>query len=513
MKRYTNYIIVLLFLSFTHLGYSQSIYCDELTEIIKKANTPFPFGVCSGDPSGTSIILATNIWPSKDVNQVQWLIATDTLLKSIVQAGTETITEQDGYAVKKEIEDLLPGTTYYYQFSYQGIKSPIGRTKTINTNNPSNLRFAVASCSNYESGWFYAYRAIAEEKNIDAVLHLGDYIYEYHGNHFSKTPLIRNHLPACEIVSLSDYRTRYAQYRMDPDLQEMHRLHPVIAIWDDHEFANNCYANGVESRLGEWDQRKKDGKKAYFEWIPVKNNAESSVRRAFSFGNLADLYMLDGRLEARSPQLVNSMDTCYLQKERVMLGAEQANWLISNVVNSKAKWKIMGNQVIFSELDFRKIEKRGRSNMDMWQGYPIERNRIFDSLYANQVRNLVIVTGDAHTSWGFHLRKNIRDTKHDIGAEFVTPSITSANLDEFVSWWKVLIAKSYLKGKKHTPHLQYLDLTRHGYMLLDLNESKAECTWKYVKNIHTSKYKRGKSVKMDIGFQSLQGASLPTHKL
>jgi alkaline phosphatase D len=480
--------------------FSQKLYDEALDSTLATATMPFPFGVASGDPGPHGVVLWTKIMTENpDPQEVSWQIAADTLMKNIVQMGTVKTDTASAFTVKVNAERLSPGTIYFYRFQYGGAFSPIGRTKTAPEGDVSLLKLAVTSCSNYPSGQYNAYGHLARRTDLDAILHLGDYIYEYgnwrNGRKRMMKSLRRVHIPDRECTRLPDYRTRYAQYRLDRQLQECHRLHPFIVIWDDHETANDANAAGSQNHQGgegNWEARKAVARQAYFEWLPIRDNPERSIIRQFSFGKLANLWMLDERLEARSPQAKGLDDPSLHSPARHMLGEEQTRWLLNGMAASEATWKIIGNQVIFSPLhDSKVFSRRPQIRMDRWDGYPAERRRIFDFIYENNLKNIVVVTGDVHSSWAFELTadpldKNAYDRKTGkgvVGAEFVSPSVTSMNFDEIVPKFITWEAKRRFCKKKNNPHLRYLDLNRHGYLLMTLTPQRAQAEWWFVDNL------------------------------
>jgi len=281
------------------------------------ASNVFMHGVASGDPLTDAVILWTRVTPLVlgGAVEVEWFIAEDPGLVSIVDQGRTSTGPWRDYTVKVEAHNLAPGSTYYYRFHALGIGSPAGRTRTLPIGDVERLRFAVVSCANWPFGFFNAYRLIAERTDLDAVLHLGDYIYEYANGEFGDgTPLGRIPRPDNETITLSDYRTRHAQYKTDTDLQEAHRQHPFIAVWDDHESANNSWMHGAQNHnpeLGEgpWFERRLASQRAYFEWMPIREQPlvaacteRPQIFRRFGFGKLADLIMLDTRLYGRDRQ-------------------------------------------------------------------------------------------------------------------------------------------------------------------------------------------------------------------
>jgi alkaline phosphatase D len=488
-------VFLLLNLFVTLSAFAQHQFNKQIDTFLDNSLRPFYFGVASGDPQQNSVVIWTKILPYNfEKASVKWQVATDTFMQNIVATGALDTDSSSAYTVKLLAKGLLPNTFYFYRFSWNGFYSPIGRTKTAPLNKVSDLKFGVVSCSNYQSGYFNAYRLLANRNDLNAIIHLGDYIYEGGISYNKKKPQIRNHIPGYEILNLEDYRSRYAQYRLDKDLMEAHRLHPFITIWDDHEFANNAYKEGAgnhQAKEGDWEVRKAIAKKVYFEWLPIADNSEESIVRKLNYGGLADIFMLDGRTEGRSKQLESPADSNLYNSNRTMLGKTQVEWLIQGIENSNAKWRLIGNQVIFSELDAHKLSKKHARLMDSWDGYPFERKEIMDSFYSHQLKNIIIVTGDIHTSWAFDLVQNPNDKncynaktgKGVIGAEFVTPSVSSANLDERVPRGIAKFAGELIKDKSMNPHLRFNDMINHGYLLIDLNETRAKATWFYAATV------------------------------
>lgn len=478
---------------------AQPLFNEEITPLLNPSLKPFYFGVASGDPQQQQVVIWTKVW-SEDTAPVpvQWEIATDTLLQNTVAKGVVNALAASAFTVKVLVQQLQPNTTYFYRFSAGSVYSPVGRTRTTPVQADS-LRLAVVSCSHYEAGFFNAYGLLAQRHDLNAVIHLGDYIYEgsYAG---SKKPGVRQHIPAREILSLQDYRSRYAQYRLDSNLREAHRLHPFITVWDDHEFANNCYKDGAgnhQPEEGDWEARKERARKVYFEWLPVTDNEKETIIRKITYGNLADIFMLDGRTEGRYKQCASPQDAQLADSTRTMLGKEQADWLTHGMQNSAARWKVIGNQVIFSEVDAHKLSKKYAINPDAWDGYPFERKALFDSFYVHGIKNILIITGDIHTSWAFDLVQNPRSKnsyhaktgKGVIGAEFVTPSVTSGNLSSRLPRGLATMLGGLLKKKATNPHLRFLNVVDHGYILLDLNNEQAKGTWYFCKTVLKPTYK------------------------
>jgi alkaline phosphatase D len=491
------FLIVALSIGLHCTAIAQALFHSEITKQALESGSMFPFGVASGDPRQDKVVLWTKVFSTVNKSQfnVKWSIAIDTTMNNIVDSGFVMADQSTAFTVHVEAQKLLPGVTYFYQFEVDGKFSPIGRTRTA-PENPESLRFAVVSCADYQSGYFNAFALIAARKDLDAVVHLGDYIYESG----ARASAMRAHIPPHEIVNLNDYRSRYAQYRLDADLAEAHRLHPFILIWDDHEFVNNSFKNGADNHdenEGDWEERQSIARQVYFEWMPVMNPEQKTIIRKFNYGGLADLFMLDGRLEGRAQPIADFRDPRLNLPEQTMLGNAQTDWLTEGLLNSNAKWKVIGNPVMFSAMDFTKFAKNRQRNMDGWDGFPSNRDHIFEKLESKHIKNVVVITGDIHTSWAMDLTRNPMDKaiynrrtgKGVVGAEFITPSISSRNLDEMQGKFVASLAESVTKSPKRNPHLRYVNLTDHGYMLLDLTGQESKATWIYCKTLKVKSLK------------------------
>ncbi len=459
--------------------------------------SPFKHGVASGDPLQDRVILWTRITidnPVTGVVPVQWRIASDPEFETIISEGISNTAAELDFTVKIDALDLHSATTYYYQFHVFGHASPIGRTRTLPEHHIDRLRIAFTSCSNYPYGYFNVYKMIAQRNDLDAVLHLGDYIYEYaNGTYGDGTNLNRIPQPDAELLSLSDYRTRYAQYRSDPDLQEAHRQHPFITIWDDHEVANDAWNGGAENHnpeLGEgnWLDRRAAAIKAYYEWIPIRQvdpgNPLKSYRK-FRFGNLIDLIMLDTRLYGRDQQVPNAQDPALNDPNRKLLGNEQAQWFLDSLDESKQediRWRIVGQQVMFGQL----VISGQIFNVDQWDGYPASRKRVLNHLRDNNIDNTIILTGDIHSSWAMDITDNPYDTtlydkqtgQGSVAVEFVTPAVTSPALQD-----EARADQTSLYLQATNPHMKYVDLFHRGYVLLDITHERTQAEWYHAESI------------------------------
>jgi len=455
---------------------------------------PFYHGVASGDPLTDRVILWTRVTTGEPSVNVTWRIATDINMSNVVNAGAFITDASRDYTVKVDANGLQPGTWYYYDFEALGKKSIIGRTKTAPTGNSTQLRFATVSCSNWQSGYFNAYDRIRERNDVDAVLHLGDYIYEY-GNKQFGTLADRVPQPEYEILSLADYRMRHSSYKMDTMLMRLHQQYPFITVWDDHETANNSYRDGAQNHTtsteGVWEERKGNGERAYDEWMPIRTQTPDKIWRSFSYGDLADLIFLDTRLYDRDEQntaLTNDPN-------HHLIGPEQMSWLKEQLLNSTSKWKIIAQQVMFGPA----LSIGGLViNNDQWDGYQAERNEIVNFIKDNNIDNVVILTGDIHTAWAMDLpfgpgQYNAFTGKGSTGVEFVTTSVTSTGAP-LGGGLEILV-------KLINPFLKFLDIIKHGYSLLDLTAQAAQNDFYYI----TKLYKPDPNQRFQAGWKTLDG--------
>lgn len=449
---------------------------------------PFYHGVASGDPLDDRVIIWTRVTPQQDtIIPVQWKMATDTGFKNIVSQGTLTTDYTQDYTVKTDVTGLQPGVTYYYYFSALGHNSIIGRTHTLPVSTVQHLRFAVVSCVNYQMGYFNAYKRIAERNDLDAVLHLGDYLYEYATYEYGYTAAVgRKHQPDNEVVTLDDYQIRHSFYKLDPDLRAAHQQHPFICIWDDHEIANNTWEHGAANHdsttEGDFETRKQNAIRAYLQWMPIRHPAfvhDAKIYRQFTYGNLADLEMLDTRVEDRDKQATGASSPVLQDSTRRLLGDTQRNWMFTNLKQSKATWKILGNQIMFSQ-------DGPKPSVDAWTGYPAERALVMKGLQQLPTKNNIILTGDSHRSWAFDLTERPYDTSYykpltgigTFGVEFCTPSVASPNRDESSPGTSPVAAQQ--AALLANPHLRYTDMDNHGYFVMDVTPLKVQADFFFV---------------------------------
>ncbi|WP_141204498.1 alkaline phosphatase D family protein [Streptomyces griseorubiginosus] len=466
----------------------------------------FLHGVASGDPLPDGILLWTRVTPTAEAvpgsglgpdTEVAWTVAKDKAFTNVVAKGSVTATAASDHTVKADVRGLAPATDYWFRFSAGGTDSPAARTRTAPAADAAvtNLRFGVVSCANWEAGYFSSYRHLAARGDLDAWLHLGDYIYEYGtGEYGTRDTVVRQHAPTHEILTLADYRIRHGKYKTDPDLKALHAVAPVVAIWDDHEFANDAWSGGAENHTegteGAWSARQAAAKQAYFEWMPVRPALAGTTYRRLRFGKLADLSLLDLR-SFRSQQVAvgnGSVD----DPDRTITGRAQLDWLKAGLKSSDTTWRLVGNSVMISPFaigslsaDLLKplaellgLPKEGLAlNTDQWDGYTDDRRELLAHLRSNAIRNTVFLTGDIHMAWA-------NDVPVDAGTyplsasaatEFVVTSVTSDNLDDLLKVPEgTVTALAAPVIQLANRHVHWVDTDRHGYGVLDITADRAQ---------------------------------------
>ncbi len=438
---------------------------------LDSALAPFYHGVASGDPLDDAVIIWTRVTAqdtSLQMFDVHWEMATDTSFATIVDSGTVSTGMLQDYTVKIDVTGLQPFTWYYYRFSYDGTYSVTGRTKTAPDNMVNQLRFGVVSCSDYKNGYFNAYGHLAGRNDIDAVIHLGDYIYEY-----ATGGSLRGHEPPNEIVTLSDYRGRFSHYRLDADLRAVHQQYPFITIWDDHETANNAWTGGAQNHTpgteGNWTDRVAGAMQTYYEWMPIRDpqgpNPYQGYRKV-SYGKLADILVLETRLDDRDEQ--DGSSSAVNDTSRHIISPTQMNWLLDGLSDTSSRWKIIAQQVMMAPLTPGGII----FNNDQWDGYVADRNRIYDHVLNNGIENMVVLTGDIHTAWANNLERG----STPVGVEFVTTSVTSSS-------GNIPLSESLITSI--LPHVKYVELQEKGYYILDIRPDTTQANFYYVNTIAT----------------------------
>ncbi|WP_435238879.1 alkaline phosphatase D family protein [Streptomyces sp. YPW6] len=467
----------------------------------------FLHGVASGDPLPDGVLLWTRVTPEPGAEPgsgagpdtpVRWEVAEDREFARIAANGVTVASAASDHTVKADVRGLRPATAYYFRFSAgDGLRSAVGRTRTAPAADATTtgLRFGVVSCANWEAGWFSAYRHLAARPDLDAVLHLGDYLYEYGtGEYTTRGTAVREHRPAHEILDLADYRTRHGHYKTDDDLQALHAAHPVIAIWDDHEFANDAWSGGAQNHTpeteGAWRQRVAAAKQAYFEWMPVRASTEGTVYRRLRFGRLADLHLLDLRSFRSEQASVGSGKVD--DPARTMTGRAQLDWLKAGLAGSDAAWKLVGTSVMISPVAFGALPahlleplagllglpKEGLAvNVDQWDGYTADRKELISHLRDRAVADTVFLTGDIHMAWAndVPVRAATYPLSPSAATEFVVTSVTSDNLDDLLRVAPGTVSPVAAAAvRAANRHVKWVDLDSHGYGVLDVTAEHAQ---------------------------------------
>ena len=398
-----------------------------------RRDDPFFCGIASGDPSGDGVVLWTRLAhdPARPLTSVRWEVAEDDNFRKVVRSGSSPAPPELGYSVHAEVDGLRPGRPYWYRFNAGGQASAIGRTRTAPKEDevPRQFRFAFISCQNYEHGYFTAFDHLAKE-DIDLVVHLGDYIYE---RRFTSSAAIREHEIATEVVTLDEYRARYAHYRSDPALRAAHAACPWVVTTDDHEVQNN-YAGNTPERPQDADfmLRRAAAYQAYYEAMPLRRTSMSRgpgipLFRRLRFGRLLDLHVLDTR-QYRSDQPCGdgTKPRCpdALAAAQTMMGAEQEQWLGRNLREAKARWSVLANQVMLAQVA-RGTPEAPTYAMDKWDGYVAARERLL-RVFGETPSHPVVVTGDVHSSWVADLKTNFADpSSPTLATEFTGTSMSS----------------------------------------------------------------------------------------
>jgi alkaline phosphatase D len=410
--------------------------------------TPFTLGVASGDPMPDGVVLWTRLAPDP-VNgggmdpvpvDLAWEVAVDDAFRRIVQTGSATAHPELAHSVHVDVTGLDPGREYFYRFMVGSEVSPVGRTKTAPATGAGLdvCRVAFASCAHYEHGWFTAYRGLAAE-DLDLILHLGDYIYEYPtGEEFlpASGVIVREH-GSGEVVMLEEYRNRHALYKTDPDLQAAHAAAPWAVTWDDHEVDNN-YAGPYSANGDPVDaflERRANAYQAYYEHMPLRPESmplgpDMRLYRRLTFGDLIAVSVLDTRQYRTDHPCGDGVQVrcpAALEPAATMIGPEQERWLLAGLDASVATWNVIAQQVMMAQLDTN-ISPEDEYASDIWDGYPVARNRILGHLLDAGTSNPVVLTGDVHSAWVNDLKADWDDpASATIATEFVTTSITSDN--------------------------------------------------------------------------------------
>lgn len=482
----------------------------------------FTHGVASGEPSIDSILLWTRYVSEQDV-RLRVELAADTGFQRIV-AGADVNTQGErDHTAKITLSGLEPGRWYFYRFiAPDGTVSPVGRTRTLPGDEVSRFGIGLFSCSNLPFGWFNAYAHACERSDLDLIVHVGDYLYEYPvGAYPDASSALPGRLiqPSHELINQADYRLRYGVYRSDPDLQRLHQSYPVISQWDDHELANDAWVDGAENHQsdneGDWSVRKAAAMAVYREWMPVSDD----LWRSYPIGDLATLFKLETRVSGRSkpldleaalkgqedlPRALKEFrDGALNNAARTLLGAEQRAWLDTQIKDSvvrKVRWQILSQQVVMGELRlpaevadwvpadapevFRRRAQAGIAasraglpfNFDSWGGFPIERERLLASALSAGA-NVITLSGDSHNAWG----QNLSAEGRAAGVELATHSVTSPGFEFLASGVDPLKVAQAMRGAN--AGLYYANTHQRGYTSLMLNRDRAIGQFHFLRTI------------------------------
>jgi alkaline phosphatase D len=519
----------------------------------------FDHGIASGDPGLDSVLLWTRATPAagEPALTLAWELAEDAAFERVIRRGEALADAERDYTVKVDVRDLEPGTEYFYRFAARDTMTAVGRSKTLPGVGVQQLRLAVFSCSNYPAGYFHAYREGSRVVGLDAFLHLGDYLYEYAMGEYATDQAVElgRELPADnagELYSLEDYRKRYALYRRDPDLQAMHAAAPCIAVWDDHEVANDAWNTGAENHSpeeGDFGERKLAALRAWYEWLPVRPPvAEGSeqIYRSFDFGDLLSLHMLDTRIIARDRQLeyrdyvdpeTGAMDqdrfrTDLGNPQRSLLGPTQLAWLGERLAASNARWQVLGQQVLMAKMhlpadllaveelsdlppllaelaELKAAQQRGVDigaeqearlqrvtpyNLDAWDGYPVEREKLYGM--AQQLgKRLIVLAGDTHNAWYSRLHDR---QGTEVGVELATASVTSPGLEKYLQVEGEQALELAQAMTLLIDELQYCNTHQRGFMLLEATPRSLEVQWRFVDSISSRNYQLAGSHRLSL---------------
>ena len=483
--------------------------------------TGFTHNVASGEPGPESMLLWTRYVPAAGdgVLQLDVEVALDPGFAKVVSGGVARTGGYRDWTAKITVDGLKPGTVYWYRFvAPDGSKSPIGRTKTLPVGDVARFKLGVFSCSNLPVGWFNAYGHAAARPDLDLWLHVGDYIYEYGPASIRESDWAIGRVlePAHEILAIADYRLRFACYRADPDLQRLHQMAPMVALWDDHESANDSWEGGAQNHQsateGDWNLRRAAAMQAYREWMPVSDEPW----KAYPIGTLATLYRTESRLLGRTqPADINAAfradnpdaalkafrDGAWQDPSATMLGSAQESWLAHELkANARATaWQLVGMGTILGRTlmpqdaigwlrpgtserridNFRDCVRASRVGlpmwMDRWDGYPAARSRLLAAAQQADA-DLVMLSGDSHNAWAYGLVEDGRQA----GVEFAGQGVTSGGLEGDFAADPSIVAQGFLAAN---PELKWADTSRRGYMMIDITPQRVTGEWLFMRTI------------------------------
>jgi alkaline phosphatase D len=455
---------------------------------------PFSLGVASGDPLPDGVVLWTRLapdplngggMPPQNVS-VRWQIAADEKFRKIIQKGAVIATPEFAHSIHIDVRGLQPGRDYWYQFKVGNEVSPIGRTRTAYApgQRTRELKFAFASCQDWQNGYYTAYQHMADE-DLDFVAFLGDYIYEY--GPLSGGP--RQHVGP-EVKTLLDYRNRFALYHSDVNLQAAHAAFPWIVTWDDHEVENN-YANKTPEvdandpqTEAEFMARRASAYQAYYEHMPLRppfipKGENMRLYRRIAFGDLAEVLVLDTR-QYRSDQPcedgLKPRCAAATAKAGTMTGTKQEQWLFEKLDKSKARWNIIAQQTMLGQYDFDPRPGIDVFNLDQWDGYVAARDRLLGYIQQRRPNNPIVLTGDIHSSWVHDLKIDFSNPDSEtVATEFVGTSIASD--------FPVAFLEPVQAALVANPHTKFFDGANRGYVRCSLNRDRWQTDFRSVSSI------------------------------
>jgi alkaline phosphatase D len=447
---------------------------------------PFYHGVASGDPLNDRVIIWTRVTTDLPSVEVKWKMATDVNMQQVVAQGTTTTDASRDYTVKVDVTGLQPGVHYYYEFEALGRLSQRGRTKTMPTGDVSSLRLALVSCSNYMFGYFNAYDVLKDRNDIDMVFHTGDYIYEDGFRPGGVDTIRRRVFPEIEAFDLSSYRLRYSWYRLDSSLRNLHQQYPFVVVWDDHEFANDAFADTSSSHnpatQGSWAVRKANAIRVFKEWIPMREDTSRTniINFTQNVGALADIIYTENRIERsefdnlqQGIDLTFQLETLpYDTPNRTMHGKRQMDWMCEQLKQSQARWKILANQVVFASYIYRFPALGGipAHQLQGWDANPLDRKRVIDTIVYNDINNVVILSGDIHQAIAFDIPGGVvpyNPTTGDgsVAVEFVCDAVSAGDV--------LPNNESYMY--QNNANLKYFKAKSQGYSIIDITPNSVCC--------------------------------------
>jgi alkaline phosphatase D len=492
----------------------------SISSSCSKNTYSFNHGVASGDPLEDRVILWTRVTPQQaGPVEVILEVSENKNFSKVAYSKKLNTSSLSDYTIKYDFlakQYCNSDNGFFYRFRAGNSVSETGRSKTFSKNIKS-AKIAIFSCSNFPAGYFNAYQAAAEKNDLDLWLHLGDYLYEYPmGGYATENAdkLGRAPIPIHEMITLSDYRQRHAQYKLDQGSIALHKHAPLIAVWDDHEFSNDAWKRGAENHSedgseGDFYARRSAAIKAYYEWMPIREQQNKRrIFRDFKIGKLMHLIMLDTRQFGRDKQI---QPKDYLSKSgfyqakfyndlnseyRELLGAEQFSWIEEKILNSNAAWTIFGQQVLMTKLKFPDISKILKaeeipdflkpylkllglgipSNLDAWDGYPAARNKLY-KLMKNAKKKFISLAGDTHNSWVSELENQ---SGEKVGIELGAPSVTSPGITDVLNLDENNFVDSIVKLNKE---LQWMNPSNRGYLFLDCTDSKIIASFNFIKEL------------------------------